>query len=159
MATGTGKTLLMAMLMLWKAANAEKRADFLIIVPNLTVKSRLQEWLPGNETSFYERLTPTGRKAVIKKIKVTIENYHTFQIRKNVVFEGFSKMPGGAEKALAKGGPNREDPPEWPEISTQMLARALKNFRGANEITVFNDEAHHCYRPALTGLGHDRRRE
>ena len=153
MATGTGKTLVMAMLMLWKAANAEKRADFLIIVPNLTVKSRLQELLPGSETSFYERLTPTGRKAAIKKIKVTIENYHTFQIRKNVVFEGFSKMPSGAEKALAKGGPNREDPPEWPETSTQMLARALKNFRGANEITVFNDEAHHCYRPAQTGLG------
>ena len=153
MATGTGKTLVMAMLMLWKAANTEKRADFLIIVPNLTVRNRLQELKPGSETSFYEQLTPTGRKAAINKIKVTIENYHTFQTGKNVVFEGFGNMPSIPEKALVKGGPNREDLPEWAETPTQMLARALKNLCGASEITVFNDEAHHCYRPAQTGFG------
>ncbi|MCY4627258.1 MAG: DEAD/DEAH box helicase family protein, partial [Acidobacteria bacterium] len=41
MATGTGKTNLMAMLALWWAARSRAEVDFLAIAPNLTVRDRL----------------------------------------------------------------------------------------------------------------------
>ena len=40
------------------------------------------------------------------------------------------------------------DPEEWTETEEKMLNRLLASHRGAQNIIVLNDEAHHCYRPA-----------
>ena len=69
LATGTGKTLVMAMLMLWQAKNGYCR-DFVIFVPNLTIRDRLAEIQSGSE--LYERLRPKGDRT---RFRVTIINF------------------------------------------------------------------------------------
>ena len=57
LATGTGKTLVMAMLILWQAKNGYCR-DFVLFVPNLTIRDRLSELKSGSK--LYEELRPSG---------------------------------------------------------------------------------------------------
>src|SRR5207244_1361120 len=61
MATGSGKTILMAMLIAWQALNKNTYPQdsrfakhFLIVAPGLTVKKRLQVLLPGSDGNYYE---------------------------------------------------------------------------------------------------------
>ena len=71
MATATGKTPVMAMLILWQAANHRNAGSdddrfvrrFLILTPGLTVRDRLQDSLdPSNEGNdwIYFKLIPPG---------------------------------------------------------------------------------------------------
>jgi type III restriction enzyme len=60
MATGSGKTILMAMLIAWQVLNKvtypqDKRfsKNILLIAPGLTVKSRLQVLVPGTAGNYY----------------------------------------------------------------------------------------------------------
>ena len=77
MATGSGKTILMAMLIAWQVLNKvtypqDKRfsKNILLIAPGLTVKNRLQVLVPGTPGNYYtefqidpawpRRQTPAG---------------------------------------------------------------------------------------------------
>ena len=60
MATGAGKTIVMAMLIAWQVLNKvtypqDKRfsKNIFIVAPGLTVKSRLQVLVPSNDKNFY----------------------------------------------------------------------------------------------------------
>ena len=60
MATGSGKTIVMAMLIAWQVLNKvtypqDKRfsKNFLLIAPGLTVKNRLQVLVPGSSGNYY----------------------------------------------------------------------------------------------------------
>ena len=81
MATGTGKTVLMAMLIAWQALNyagASERQrrelgwvkNFLILAPNLTVRDRLQVLLPSHTDNYYDLLHWCRPAAVCGRISI-----------------------------------------------------------------------------------------
>src|SRR5437588_272673 len=83
MATGTGKTIVMAMLIAWQSLNKinypNKKGyakDFLIIAPNLTVRSRLSVLLPAGEENYYDafNIVPLGLREQLRQAKVVVRN-------------------------------------------------------------------------------------
>jgi len=135
MATGTGKTLVMAMLIAWsalnKAANAQdtRFADaVLVICPNLTVKERLAELDPHATVNAYRSfdLIPPGLSALLGQARVLITNWHQLSPATD---PKRSVQRLGAESAAA--------------FCRRVIEPALGKKR---RILVLNDEAHHAYR-------------
>ena len=147
MATGTGKTRVMAMIILWLALTSRSRTDILIITPNLTVRERLGELDPKNGTGLYETLCPPGRVFPAGRIRVTVKNFQAFQRRTELAIKGAKDTPTGVVKKLLNPHGSKE-PESWTEDADKMIARLLSGHRGAKNIVVLNDEAHHCYQPA-----------
>ncbi len=86
MATGSGKTIVMAMLIAWQVLNKvsypqDKRfsKNIFIVAPGLTVKSRLQVLKPSNEKNFYAEfsLIPLGLHDLLRQGKIEIVNWHS----------------------------------------------------------------------------------
>ena len=145
MATGAGKTVVMAMLMVWHAVNRERPADFLIIAPNLTVKERLQELMPNDSAHRLRGLTPRQFQGALGRLRVSILNFQKFQHQNQLWVDGQGDVPSGTIKKLLATNP--EVVSKWEETDEGMLDRLLKSHRAAERIVVINDEAHHCYRP------------
>ncbi len=85
MATGTGKTIVMAMLIPWQSLNRincpNKKGfakDFLVVAPNLTVRSRLSVLLPSGEENYYDvfNIVPLGLREQLRQARVVIRNRH-----------------------------------------------------------------------------------
>src|SRR5207302_1182601 len=85
MATGSGKTVVMAMLISWAFCNrGTKPGDpryprrVLVVCPNLTIKERLQVLRPGDVGNYYEQfdLVPTALRPELAKGKVMVTNWH-----------------------------------------------------------------------------------
>lgn len=150
MATGTGKTRVMAMILLWLALVRPEGVRAAVIAPNRTVKARLGDLDPGgrNGAAIYEGLMPRGETAPVGKLNIRILNYRQFRRRSKLGIAGEDDKPGGVAKKLIWGanGPTEEQELESEE---KMLERLLGPRNG--EITVFNDEAHHCYGPFEAG--------
>ena len=148
MATGSGKTVVMAMLIAWQALNKlanpyDKRFStrFLVVTPGITIKDRLRVLLPNDPQTFYrtmDLLTPEQLDR-LQATTIEITNYHAF-IRRET-FEAASLT----KKILAgpEGDINR-----FKETPAEMVRRMAKAFGTAKDIVVLNDEAHHCYTPA-----------
>ena len=142
MATGSGKTMVMAMLMIWHAVNRSMPRDFLIIAPNLTVRDRLAELRSDHAEWLLPQLTPIQFQPELNGLRVTILNFQAFQKRDKLHVNGVGdKAPKAVRQLLRKG-----DDPRWEETDNEMLDRLLSNHRAAKSIVVINDEAHHCYR-------------
>ncbi len=158
LATGAGKTTVMAMLIAWQTVNAVRRPQskrftrgFLIVAPGLTIRDRLRVLLPNDPDSYYasRELIPSDMLGDLKRAEIVITNYHAFKLRERV--------------ALSKGGRSllqgRGEPISTLESEGQMLQRVMPALMGMKNILVINDEAHHCYRekpgdedePALKG--------
>lgn len=144
MATGSGKTVVMAMLIVYHTLNkiANPRSTlfadaFLIITPGVTIRDRLKVLYPEDPDNDYKKMNLVSRADYDKlcQAKIVITNYHTFQRRKK---EELSKI---GEKVL---GGNAENFRETPE---EMVARVCRGLGKKKNIIVLNDEAHHCYRP------------
>lgn len=146
MATGTGKTRVMAMIILWLTLRRRGRADFLVVVPNLTVKDRLSELDPASGAALYKSLMPPHGTPPIGRMHVTVLNFQAFQRRSALAVDGSDDLPSGTAKRWMKGHQEAE-PEHWTETPETMLDRLLRAHRGAKEIVVLNDEAHHCYAP------------
>ena len=146
MATGTGKTKLMEMLISWLAVNRPKGADVLVIAPGLTVKERLQELDPASHPETYKNLLPRHLQEKIGRIRVTILNFHVFRKRSTLYVDGIDDTLSGTGKKLIKRG-TAKDPERWKETDQEMLDRILRSHR-KRKLFVFNDEAHHCYLPS-----------
>ena len=137
LATGTGKTVVMAMLIAWQALNKianPKDPRFskhiLIIAPGLTVRDRLQVLYPFNSENFYQifNLLEGSMWQDLLQAKIVVENWHTLApINENY-----------GPKVVKKG----------PESSEAFVRRVLPDFGNATNILVINDEAHHCHRPS-----------
>lgn len=162
LATGAGKTTVMAMLIAWQTINAVRRPNskkftrgFLIVAPGLTIKDRLRVLQPNDPDSYYQRreLVPPDMLPDLERAKIVITNYHAFKLRERV---DISK--GG--RSLLKG---RGEDLQTLETEGQMLQRVMPDLMGLKNIMVINDEAHHCYREkpndADTGLKGDDRKE
>ena len=142
MATGTGKTMVMGMIIIWQALRSTKRTDILVMVPNRTVKDRLLVLIPGNSDNVYKSLLPPNMR-LPGNLKLTIVNFQAFRQRSVLGVDKDEKVDFKTRKILTSGG---NDPESWYESPQDMLDRLLPSHRGAR-IAVINDEAHHCYRP------------
>jgi len=145
LATGAGKTTVMAMLIAWQTINAARRPNstkytrgFLIVAPGLTIKDRLRVLHPHDPDSYYRNreLIPQDMLPDLDRAKILITNYHAFKLRERV--------------ELAKGTRNllqgRGEPLNTLETEGQMIQRVMPDLMGLKNIMVLNDEAHHCYR-------------
>ena len=134
LATGTGKTLVMAMLILWQAKNGYCR-DFVLLVPNLTIRDRLGELRSGS--ALYDELRPPADKT---RFNVTVLNFQAWQQRTGIGVEGpiteRQKRLVGLDERYRDATTESED---------EMIDRLLAAHRGQQSLCVINDEAHHCY--------------
>jgi type III restriction enzyme len=148
MATGSGKTVVMAMLIAWQALNKlanayDKRFStrFLVVTPGITIKDRLRVLLPNDPQTFYRAMDIVTPEQLDRLQAATIEitNYHAFIRREKLEAASLTK------KVLA--GPDG-DTSRFKETPAEMVRRMAKAFGNAKDIVVLNDEAHHCYTPA-----------
>lgn len=144
LATGAGKTTVMAMLIAWQTLNAVRRESknftrgFLIVAPGLTIKDRLRVLQPNDPDSYYasRELVPTDMLEDIKRAKIVITNYHAF-MKRNVM----DLSSGGRALLEGRTGPKVDTL----ETEGQMIQRVMPDLMGMKNILVINDEAHHCY--------------
>ena len=146
LATGAGKTTVMAMLIAWQTINAVRRPSssrftrgFLIVAPGLTIKDRLRVLQPNDLNSYYStrELVPADMLPDLHKARIVITNYHAFKLRQTV------DVAKGTQN-LIKG--RTGTPIETLESEGAMLQRVLPELMSMKNIMVLNDEAHHCYR-------------
>ena len=162
MATGTGKTVLMAMLIAWQTLNkvhtprdSRFASKFLLVAPGITIRDRLRVLRPESEGNYYDEreLVPADLRARLNEARVVIANYHQFLPRLRKEFEGVSKT---TREILAPGEGDK-----YVESAGQIVSRVLRDLGTApGQIVVLNDEAHHCYqdRPQqISGLSKEDR--
>ncbi|MBV8903477.1 MAG: DEAD/DEAH box helicase family protein, partial [Acidobacteriia bacterium] len=146
LATGAGKTTVMAMLIAWQTINAVRRPSsknftrgFLIVSPGLTIRDRLRVLYPNDPDSYYasRELVPNDMLGDLERAKIVITNYHAFKLRERLEV---SKVG----RALLRG--RRGKDLNTTETEGQMLQRVMPDLMGLKNILILNDEAHHCYR-------------
>jgi type III restriction enzyme len=146
LATGAGKTTVMAMLIAWQTINAARypgskhfTRGFLIVTPGITIRDRLRVLKPNDPDSYYRHLelVPADMVSELDKAKIVITNYHAFKRRERAQIS-----KGGRQ--LLQG--RRGAPIETIETEGQMLQRVMPELMGVRNILALNDEAHHCYR-------------
>jgi type III restriction enzyme len=141
MATGSGKTILMSMLIAWQVLNKvtypqDKRysKNILIIAPGLTVKNRLEVLIPGSAGNYYQefQIVPPGLEDKLRQgqtCRVQVRNWHKLDWENE---EQLSKR-----RSVDKRGP----------LSDEAYVRdVLGEMHSAENILVINDEAHHAWR-------------
>ena len=146
LATGAGKTTVMAMLIAWQTVNAARYPNrrlftkgFLIVTPGITIRDRLRALLPNDPENYYEHrdLVPKDMLSAVKQAQVVITNFHAFRLRERL------SIAANARRLLQ--GKTGE------EISTletegQMLRRVMPELMRMKNVMALNDEGHHCYR-------------
>jgi type III restriction enzyme len=146
LATGAGKTTVMAMLIAWQTINAVRRPGskhfsrgFLVVTPGLTIKDRLRVLQPNDPDSYYisRELVPGDMRDDINHAKIIITNYHAFKLRERIDLSA-----GGRALLTGRTG----DELQTTETEGQMIQRVMPDLMGMKNILVLNDEAHHCYR-------------
>lgn len=136
MATGSGKTLVMAMIITWQALNAltypKRHKDFsrvvFVVAPGLTVKERLQVLYPGQPGNAYDEFDLCPSEALRQRLnqaEVLVENWHSLMPLKQ---------------------PDRSVVRKGPESDEAFARRVLGPLADHRDIIVINDEAHHAYR-------------
>jgi len=145
MATGSGKTMVMAMIIAWQTINAVRRPTstrftkgFLVVTPGITIKDRLRVLQPNDPDAYYRdrELVPNDLLPELNKAEIVITNYHAFKLREKM------KLSRGS-RSLLQG---RGDELHTLETEGQMLQRVMPELMGMKRIMVLSDEAHHCYR-------------
>ena len=139
MATGTGKTVAMAMLIAWHTIN--KVADpsstfhhlnFLIVAPGLTVKDRLKDLYPHYKDNCYDEflIVPHEYNDHLQSARILIVNWHRLDWQ---TAEQLAKIKGVVKKG---------------EISDKAWVKKLfgNQLPEDESVVVINDEAHHAWR-------------
>ncbi|QDT47221.1 Type III restriction enzyme, res subunit [Symmachiella dynata] len=146
LATGAGKTTVMAMLIAWQTINAVRRPNskrftrgFLIVAPGITIRDRLRVLLPNDPDSYYKNreLVPHDMLQDLERAKIVITNFHAFKLRER------TDVSKGTRAALEGW---RNESIDTLETEGQMVQRVMPELMGLKNILVLNDEAHHCYR-------------
>ncbi|MBC6941117.1 MAG: type III restriction endonuclease subunit R [Xanthomonadales bacterium] len=136
MATGSGKTTVMAMIITWQVLNAlaypKRNKEFsravFIVAPGLTVRERLQVLLPGHPANVYDEFGLCPSEALRQKLnraEVLIENWHSLMPLKQ------------ADRSVVKKGAESDE---------AFTRRVLGKLASCKDLIVINDEAHHAYR-------------
>lgn len=144
MATGSGKTVVIAMLIAWHTLNKQANPQdarfsdtFLIVTPGITIRDRLRVLLPNDPDNYYRKrdIVSTQLHEQLGQAKIDITNFHAFQLREKVAAGKLTKS------ILADGQPS-----PFTETPDQMVRRVCRELSTKKNIVVLNDEAHHCYR-------------
>ena len=152
LATGAGKTTVMAMIIAWQTINAVRRPGsrrftrgFLVVTPGVTIRDRLRVLQPNDPDSYYasRELAPNDMLRDLERAKIVVTNYHAFLPR-----ETLPLSKGGC--ALLQGpGPALRTK----ETEGQMLRRVMPGLLGMKRILALNDEAPLLPREAGRGGG------
>lgn len=156
MATGSGKTVVMAMLIAWHTLNklanpqdARFSDAFLVVTPGITIRDRLRVLLPSDPHNYYSKmdLVPPDLVSELGRAKVLITNFHAFKQRELMAASKLTK------EVLAAGNPSADASPLL-ETPDQMVRRVCRELGNKKNVVVLNDEAHHCYRrkPETNGV-------
>ena len=141
MATGSGKTIVMSMLIAWQVLNKntypqDKRfsKNILIIAPGLTVKKRLQVLVPGSPGNYYSefQIVPSGLEDKLRQgqtCRVVIHNRHKLD------WETDEQVK--RKRSVDKRGAKSDE---------AYVRDVLGEMASAENIVVINDEAHHAWR-------------
>ena len=149
MATGSGKTVVMAMLIAWHALNkianprdAKFSDTFLIVTPGITIRDRLRVLLPNDPQNYYRQMdiVPPDLLSELGKAKILITNFHAFKRREHTA-------AGKLTKSILGSG----DTKAFTETPDQMVRRVCRSLGNKKNMVVMNDEAHHCYRRKMDG--------
>ncbi|BAZ97473.1 MULTISPECIES: BPTD_3080 family restriction endonuclease [Dehalococcoides] len=149
MATGSGKTVVMAMLIAWHVLNKQSNPQdvrfsdtFLIVTPGITIRDRLRVLLPNDPQNYYRQrdILPPEWMEDLGKAKIIITNFHAFKPRELV-------NAGKLTKDILSKGQNNS----FTETPDQMVRRVCRELGNKKNIIVINDEAHHCYRRRVDG--------
>ena len=152
MATGSGKTVVMAMLIAWQTlnkiatpTNPRYAKRFLVVTPGITIRDRLRVLQPNDRENYYDQrgLVPADLRGLLGRAQILITNYHAFIPKDRKEFRGVASMT----KQILLAGKN-DDP--FKETDADMVSRVLRGWgvgtgQRQSEIVVLNDEAHHCY--------------
>lgn len=152
MATGTGKTIVMAMLVAWQSLNRinypHKKGfarEFLVVAPNLTVRSRLSVLLPAGEENYYDafNVVPLGLREQLRQARVVVRNWHA------LAWDTEDKLR--KKRSVDKRGAK----------SDEAYAReVLGELSNSKSFVVINDEAHHAWRiPAGAKLTREEKKD
>lgn len=145
MATGSGKTVVMAMIIAYHTLNKIRYPQdtrftdaFAIITPGITIRDRLNVLLPNDPQNYYLKRDIVSHQDfdLLQQAVVFITNFHQLALRDSQRFEmgGALKAAGIIKDEAAKESPNA------------MVKRAFKSLLSKPRVLVINDEAHHCYR-------------
>lgn len=135
MATGSGKTIVMAMLIAWHILNKatypqDRRFSkyVFVVAPGLTVRNRLEVLKPDSPGNYYElfNIIPPGLHEKLRQGRVLVRNWHTMM----------PLDPEAGPKVVKKG----------PESDEAFTRRVLDNYAEYQNWLVINDEAHHAWR-------------
>ena len=138
MATGSGKTLVMGLVIAWQAINkvtypqdTRFSKNILVVAPGLTVKSRLAVLEPSGKENYYEafRMIPTGLSDRLRQAKVIIRNWHALN------WDSDEKIK--KKRSVDKRGAKSDE---------AYVREVLGDMANAHNILVINDEAHHAWR-------------
>src|SRR5215207_980789 len=137
MATGSGKTIVMSMIIAWQVINkvtypqdTRFSKNVFVVAPGLTVKSRLQVLIPAGPGNYYDEfnVVPSGLFDKLRQGKVMVRNWHVLM----------PLDPDDGPKVVKKGH----------ESDEAFVRRVLEEMASTRNIVVINDEAHHAWREA-----------
>ena len=139
MATGSGKTIVMAMLIAWQVLNKvtypqDKRfsKNIFVVAPGLTVKSRLQVLVPDNPGGdYYDEfdIIPAGMAEKLRQGNIRVRNWHVLN------WETDEKI--AKKRSVDKRGAKSDE---------AYVRDVLGEMASARNMIVINDEAHHAWR-------------
>jgi type III restriction enzyme len=168
MATGTGKTVVMAATILYHFYNRQDRPNdirfadnFLLIAPGVTIRDRLNVLIPEsgvvstqNAKDYYRQrgLVPIHLEAKLGDLanRIAITNYHAFEPK---VLQGNKKSPMDGKVNLEGKKIQTDNKEEFGAVLKRVFKG--KAFKSNSRLLVLNDEAHHCYYPLSSGRTKD----
>ena len=138
LATGTGKTVVMAMLIVWQVINkltypqdTRFSKNVLVVAPGLTVKNRLSVLRCSDKNNYYDEfgIVPISMRERLRRGKVLVHNWHVLNRETAEQIEG--------RKSVDKRGAKSDE---------AFTREALGEMANARNLIVINDEAHHAWR-------------
>jgi len=138
MATGSGKTIVMAMMIAWQVLNRVsdgRNGSFskhvLIVAPGLTVKSRLSVLNPSDPNNYYDEfdIVPHGMRDWLRQGQIKVINWHT--------------LAWDTEERIAK---RKSVDKRGSKSDKAYIHEILGEMKHAKNLIVINDEAHHAWR-------------
>jgi type III restriction enzyme len=138
MATGSGKTLVMAMVIAWHILNRVANPQdsrfsrhVFVVAPGLTVRKRLAVLEPSHPANYYEAfdMVPAALRERLRQGRVLVRNWHVLNWESD---EQIARRRG-VDKRGAKS-------------DVAYVREVLGEMASASNLLVINDEAHHAWR-------------
>ena len=165
LATGAGKTVVMATVVVWstlhkrKVSGSSLSANFLVLVPNLTVRDRVSGAPRG------DGLDPAGERNLYDEFEMVPPEYRD-EFQPNVFVRNWQAVPLDAKRDdwIGEGDVPVEDGRFVPQSVLRAMRRRARQdpnapirrlLKGWRDLVVFNDEAHHVYGEKRTKRGEE----